>query len=67
MKTTFYVYKVGNSYIKIGKTLPFKLTLFKDIDKASYWSSKESVNSWKSLVERKYPKAKLVECGICER
>ena len=65
MKTTFYVYKYGNGYIKVDKNLSLSLT--KDIDKASYWSYKSQANSWKLSVERKYPGAKLVECGICER
>ncbi len=65
MKTTFYVYKCGNYYLKVSKNL--KLSLTKDINKASYWNLKRQANSWKLSVENKYPEAKLVECGIYER
>lgn len=62
MKTTFYVYKVENSYVKITG---LKAILIKDINKASYWNSKKNANSWS--LESKYPKGKLVECGLCEK
>lgn len=65
MKTTFYVFKYGNGYIKVSKNL--KLSLTKDIDKCSYWISKTEANSWEKSISTKYPGAKLVECGICER
>ncbi len=65
MITKFFVYKFGNAYIKVGKN--FRLYLTKNIDNASYWVSKKNANSWKKNVENKYPKVKLVECGICEK
>lgn len=65
MKTTFYVFKYGNGYIKVSKNL--KLSLTKDIDKCSYWDSKKNANSWKNSIETKYPGTKLIECGICEK
>lgn len=72
MKTTFYVYKVGKSYIKVNKNLNPKegekmltLTLVKDIDNAAYWKDKRDAKSW--MVERQYPNVKLIPCGLSER
>lgn len=71
MKTTFYVYKFGNAYVKISKNTKstggtFITTLVKDIDKAAYWGNKRDAKSWKFYVDKKYPNAKLVPCGLCE-
>jgi hypothetical protein len=70
MKTTFYVYKIGNTYLKISTNKKptggmFITTLVKDINKANYWTNKRDAESW--MVDKKYPNAKLVPCGLCEK
>lgn len=69
MKTTFYVYKIGDTYLNISTNKKptggmFISTLVKDIDKASYWKNKSEAKSW--MVEKKFPNAKLIPCGLCE-
>jgi len=69
MKTTFYVYKIGDTYLSISINKKktggmFVTTLVKDINKANYWSDKNLAKSW--MVEKKFPNAKLIPCGLCE-
>jgi hypothetical protein len=59
---TFYVFSDGESFVKISKSL--KLGKTKDIDKASFWASKSSVNSWIRYVSSKYPEMVLKEAKL---
>ncbi len=58
----FYVFSDGESFVKISKNL--KLGKTKDIDKASFWTSKSSVNSWIRYVSSKYPEMDLKEAML---
>jgi hypothetical protein len=69
MKTTFYVYKIGDTYLKISTNKKktggmFVTTFVKDINKATYWQNKMTAKSW--TPEKQYPKIKLVPCGLSE-
>jgi hypothetical protein len=70
MKTTFYVYKIGNTYLRISTNKKktggtFVITLVKDINRAAYWEKERTAKTW--MVEKKFPNAKLIPCGLCEK
>jgi hypothetical protein len=62
---TFYNFKVGDKFLKVGTTL--KLRLVDSVSKGSYFKSKSASNSWMSAVKAKYPDAKLVELTLVEK
>jgi hypothetical protein len=62
---TFYVYEVEKlgikRYVKINKSLKPGLT---SLDKSSYWTSKRSLLTWKYMISKVYPNAKILECKL---
>lgn len=60
MKTKFFVYSVGNKFIRIRK-LKFSLSTILD---CAYWEKKSDCESWEKSIKNKYPDAKIVEAYL---
>jgi len=68
--TTFYVFKVDNTYVKIEKNYTNKGKMFlykfvKNINEASYWKDKNDLKSW--MLEREFPNGKIIICELTEK
>lgn len=68
--TIFFVYKIEESYLQIktnskGTGSMFTYILVKNIDEANYWKDRNDAKSW--FIEKQYPNAKLITCGLCEK
>ncbi len=63
MKSTFYIYTVKDSFIKIDVNT-LKLSKTKDIEMAGYFTSKKNALSWSHSIHSKYPYAILKEAKL---
>jgi len=54
----FYVYVNNDKYIKVNST-NLKISLTSNIEKCGYWTDEKKANSWKFVINAKYPNAEL--------
>ena len=67
VKTRFFVYQVGNRFVKIHK-LTNRMTLT-NLNNASYWEEKTAAKSWEPTITKTYPNAKRknAELAVVEK
>lgn len=62
------LYVVDDKFVRISENLKgnttFKLSLVKDINKATRFRDEKSAKSWDSYIVKTYPKAKLKKAGL---
>ncbi len=57
-----YIFSDGKHFVVISNYTDLHKT--KNIDKASYWTSKKKILSWESLIKSKYPNMEIKEVGF---